>query len=158
MRASKIVFVLFTTLFIPTFVAAADKPPRQRAGEWQVVELGEYGLHDNDVGNACDGDRSLLAKFDTIPRCSRRVSLTKGAITTADARCQFLDSTMLYHEKILKLDDDNFYIYIHETFSPPVITYPAPLPGMHDIVWAQLISFEHLKRLGACPVGQKPFK
>jgi hypothetical protein len=151
MRVLKIVFALFATLSIPTFAAAAGKPPLQRAGKWQIVELGEYGIHNNDVSTGCVGDQSLLAKFYTIPNCSRRVSHTEGSITTADAQCRPIDSVLTYHEKIMKLDDNNIYIYMHLSYSPPV------LQGT-ELEQSEFISFEHLKRLGACPVGQKPLK
>ena len=109
------------------------------------MELGEYGLNNNDVDIECVRDQSLLAKFYTIPNCSRRESHTEGAITTADAQCRPIDSVLTYHEKIMKLDDDNIYIYLHMSYSPPV------LKGT-ELEQSEFIHFTHLNRLGACPV------
>jgi hypothetical protein len=158
MISLKPVFALSAALVTSPFAAAADQPPLQRAGQWQVVELGEYGLQDARVSTECVGDRPLLAKFNTIPRCSRRESHTQGGITTADAKCRVLNSVAVYHEKIIRLDDHNIYTYTHVTFLPPVVTYSALLPGMAGATQAESISFAHLKWLGACLIGETPLR
>lgn len=140
-------FVLFAT----TSVAAVDNPPQQKGGKWQIVQLGDHGINSNDVTTLCFADQSVLAKFRTMPHCSSKQVHTDGAVTTADARCRMLDSVMSYHEKIMKLDDDNYYTYIHATFSPP--TFRGT-----DIEQAELILFNHLKRLGPCRPGERPIK
>jgi len=140
------VCALLTTFFISNFAAAADKPPLERAGEWQRVQVSERGKGFDDVDTACVGDRWLLAKFDTMPHCSRKEAHTEGDTTIADAQCKILGSAVSYHEKIMKLDDDNFYIYLHVTVSPPAL-YES-----------EILSFTHLKRLGACRTGETPLK
>ena len=109
MRVWNVLCALLTTLFIPTFTAAADKPPQQRAGEWQIVQLSDDHKGFTYVMTECVGDRSLLAKFDTMPNCSHKESHTKGNTTIADARCRILASAISFHEKIMKLNADNFY-------------------------------------------------
>jgi hypothetical protein len=51
----------------------------------------------------------------------------------------------------LKLADDDFYIYVRGTHTPPV------LQGT-ELELSEMIHFAHLKRLGACRKGEAPLK
>ena len=115
------VSIVLSALLIPTLAAAADTPPRLKAGEWQYVQLGEGVLHPDDVGTTCLADQSVLAKFDTISNCISKESHTDGITTIADAKCRVPDHALSVHENILRLDDNNLYVYLRVTYSPPVL-------------------------------------
>jgi hypothetical protein len=90
----------------------------KKPGEWQILQLGDHGVGANYVGTECIGDRSILAKFNAMPNCTRKETHTEGLRTNADAQCQMLDSAMTFREKIVPLGDDDFYICQHVTYAP----------------------------------------
>ena len=147
MRVWRFAFLLLAA----SSAAAADKVPHLKAGEWQIVRLG----NENDIpdvgSTVCFADQSVLAKFDTIPDCIRKEVHTYGAITTADARCHLHGEIFSYHTKALKLDDDNVYTYLHAAYFPPGFRGS-------DNEQDDLISFTHLKRVGPCRPGERPIK
>ena len=145
MRALSILCVLL----LPTLAVAAGNPPHLKAGEWQYVKLGEGILSPGEVGTACLVDQSVLAKFDTLPDCTRRESHTDGAMTIANAQCRLPYNALSVREQIMKLNANDFYFYFHATYSPPV------LQGT-ELEQSQAMIFAHLKWLGACRKGQTP--
>jgi len=147
MRA--VVFACVILLAAAASAADAEEPPLQKAGEWQIVQLGDHGVGADYVATECVGDRSILAKFDAMPNCSRKEIHTDATITTADAQCRVLDSAVSYHEKIMQRSDDDFYIYMHVTYAPPAFRGT-------ELENAETILFTHLKRLGPCPAGKRP--
>lgn len=100
--------IVLCALLVPTFAAAADNPPRLKAGEWQYVRVSDGGLRSDDLGKTCVADQSVLAKFDMIPNCIRKESHTDGTTTIADARCRVPYHAMSVHENVFRLDDNNF--------------------------------------------------
>jgi hypothetical protein len=153
MGVSRFAFLLFAAA--PAAQAAA--PPQQKAGEWQDVEITDRdGIP--SVGTQCFAGQSIVAKFNTMPHCSRKEVHTSGDLTTANARCSFQGSIMSWHEKALRLDDNNFYRSLHVTFSPPAVVYSLLGTPETTIVKSEGIYFGHLKWLGPCRPDERPLK
>ena len=147
MRVLRVAFLLFAA----SSAAAADKVPHLKAGEWQIVRLGNENVIPDVGSTVCFADISVLANFNTIPNCIRKEVHTYGAITTADAQCHLHGEILSYQEKSLKLDDDNVYTYVRAAYFPPGFRGS-------DNEQEDLISFTHLKRIGPCRPGERPIK